>query len=736
MDATPVAETPTAEAPIAHAPVAAVSTADAASDALATQFAAYIDSHRDDACQVLGLPAGTPIRVNLDPANNDISVDLAPTHATLNLSAEAADKVLAYGRGFGWANGVVVIPTLVKLITAGAFDALAPGEDRAMLAFAQRHKADPEKNLGTLWGAFNLIALQGWLQIEGADRGMRYRLTPAGAVAVELVRANLDTFVRAANGVETLQHCHALCHGRRNDPAATAAYCELVAASADDWGIAPGEDYVSRRIRAQLVRALDGLLTGPTWVALDMPVYERRMDELAKVAPSIFERFGDDNQWVGRVSGWPDADAVFLHSAWTLMRRLGQIEENDDGQIRLTEQGRRNRPIAAPFAGLPTSYLRSYARLQDLLFGNPDPLGVAEDKHIDRVMNVYASSGAGSGPAALEISDRIIRRLFDDTPLEKQPAGIADMGCGDASALKRLAEYVIAHTKRGRHLQDYPLLVVGADYNESARNRARATLASMSQHPNVHTRVVHADISRPELYDIAIKDSGLTVNEGGQSRPAGMRDFLHTFMFLVHNRRLALRTETIADQVLTEHLRKVDRARLKTVLERYIDGAPTVSDTDELPISLESLKGLFNVAYGDEHGIVPGYVAAADLVHFMGRWEPFIRHGFLAVEGHSPKARNLIEDIPVDEAAWMRKEKLPHSLNWGMHFVSRQFMMPFDEYMLAMCLAGFAPRDEVYGSIHPRGIPNIDRLTPYRFFSIADYVYQGTKQADLGPVDA
>lgn len=702
----------------------ATPTAGAGAARLAEQLTAYIESHRDDACQVLGLPAGTPIRANVDDTVAEISLDIAASHATLLLTTEDADKVLAYSRSFGWANGVVVVPTLVKLVTAGAFDDLPPGQERAMLDVALKHKADPEKNLGTLWGAFNLIALQGWLQIEGADRTMRYRLTPEGACAVDYVRRHIDVFSRAANAVEFLQHCHALCHGSRFDAAAVIAYSELVSASANDWGIPAGADVASRRIRAQLVTALDGLLAGPTWVALDMPVYERRADELAKVAPSIFERFGQDNLWVDQVSGWPDANASFLQSAWQLMRRLGQVEVNHDGQIRLSDQGRRNRPIAAPFAGLPVSYMRSYARLHDLLFGNADPLGIGEDKHIDRVMNVYASSGAGSGPATREISDKIIRRLFDETPLDQQPGGIADMGCGDGSALKRLAEYVVAHTRRGRHLAEYPLLVVGADYNESARTRARATLASLSQHPHVHAKVVHADISHPELYDIAIAQSGLTVTEHGKVRPAGMRDFLHTFMFLVHNRRLVVRDEDTADQVLKTHLKNVDRHHLASVLGQYLQQAPEVSVTGELPITLEQLKGLFKVAYGDEHGIVPGYVAAADLIDFMGRWRPFIRHGFLAVEGHSPKAQNLIEAIPTDESAWMRKEKLPHSLNWGMHFVSRQFMMPFDEYMLAMCLAGFAPRGEVYGSIHARGIPGIDRLTPYRFFSIADYVHR------------
>lgn len=690
---------------------------------LSARLSRYIDSHGDDACQVLGLPAGTPIGIAVDADDADIALERGERAATLRLSAEQADRVLAYGRSFGWANGVVVVPTLATLVAAGAFDGLAAGEERAMLEFARSRKADPEPNLGTLWGALNLIALQGWLRIDGAHRGMRYRLTESGACAVDWVRRHADTFARAAAACDWLQHAHALCHRQRDDADAVAAYAALVELSDGEWGLAAASGRIARRTRAQLLTALDGLLAGPTWVALDMPVLERRDGKLERIAPSVLEAFADGNAWSARERGWPDADPAFLRAAWALMQRLGQIEDDGAGRIRLSAEGRRNRPIAAPYAGLPASYLRSYARLQDLLFGDPDPLGVGQDQHIDRVMNVYASSGAGSGPATREINEKIVRRLFDDTPLEQQPAGIADMGCGDAIALKRLAEYVIAHTRRGQHLQQFPLLVVGADYNEAARTRARATLAAFDDHPYVHTRVVHADISKPARYDDELALSGLRVREGGHDRPAGLRDFLHTFMFLVHNRRLAVRSEADADAVLLAHLRAADRGRLRAVLERYVEDAPAVDEHAELPFALEQLKALFQVAFGDEHGLVPGFVAAADLVDFMGRWKPYIRHGFLAVEGHSPKARNLLEDVPEDEEAWMRKEKLPHSLNWGMHFVSRQFMMPFDEFMLAMSLAGFGPRDEIYGGIHPRGIPSIDRLARYRFFSIADYVH-------------
>nr|WP_229425340.1 hypothetical protein [Massilia sp. Se16.2.3] len=307
---------------------------------------------------------------------------------------------------------------------------------------------------------------------------MRYSLTPAGACAVGIVEAHLATFKRLAAATAVLQHCHALCHRRLIDPEALATYVALVDESAQGWGLGENQDdtALARRVRTQLVTAMDGLLAGPTWIALDMPVFEQKNNKRTAVAPSIFGAVGNERTWIALAPGSANTDPVFPAAAWRLLARLGQVEFNPGATcVRLTERGDVYRPIAAPFAALPASYLRSYARLQDLLFGDPDPLGIDQDTHIDRVMNIYASSGAGSGPASREISQKIIHRIFDETPLDQQPAGLADMGCGDGTALKRLADYVIGHTARGRHLATHPLLVIGADYNESARSRARET---------------------------------------------------------------------------------------------------------------------------------------------------------------------------------------------------------------------------------------------------------------------
>ena len=686
---------------------------------LAAQLTSYVHSHGAEARAILQLPASSALHIEIDEGIGQVACTQGEDGASVRMNHGEALKVLAYSHSFQWANGVVIVPTLTKLVERGAFRDLAPGQTRAMLAFAQSHKADPEKNLGTLWGAFNLLALQGWVRVEGGDRDMRYSLTAAGACAVALVEQHLATFLRLAGAASELQHCHALCHRRLINPEAVAVYVALVAESDQGWGLGTGGTALERRVRTQLVTAMDGYLAGPTWVALDMPVFEQKNNKRTVVAHSIFGCVGNERSWIALGPTGANTDAAFLGAAWRLLGRLGQVEFNSAGtSVRLSERGHVYRPIAAPFAALPASYLRSYARLDDLLFGAPDPLAVDQDTHLDRIMNIYGSSGAGSGPAAREISEKIIRRIFNETPLALQPAGLADMGCGDGSALKRLADYVINHTARGSQLDAFPLLVVGADYNESARTRARATLSALEQVKGVQVRVVHADISHPEKYDEAVRESGLRVrNCDGSTRNACLRDFLHTFMFLVHNRRLQIRDSAQAEQVLQAHLEQADQSLLADVAATFYGAALPAG-----ALTLEALKGAFRVAYSDEHGIVPGFVAAADLIDFMGRWKPFIKHGFLAVEGHSPWAENLIEDAPDNDAAWMKVEKLPHPFNWGMHFLSRQFMMPYNEYRLALALAGFAPSGAVHGRIHPEGFPGLDTLTPYRFFSIADYI--------------
>jgi hypothetical protein len=149
----------------------------------------------------------------------------------------------------------------------------------------------------------------------------------------------------------------------------------------------------------------------------------------------------------------------------------------------------------------------------------------------------------------------------------------------------------------------------------------------------------------------------------------------------------------------------------------------------DLPAGDEALLELvvvqFREAFVDERGLVPGVVVGADMIAFLERWAPHCRHGFIAVEGHSPSSNEMHEPAPVSDALWMRSEKLPHILNWGMHAFSQQYLLPYDEYVLALGLAGVSPAHEaVYGSLYAEGVPSSDLLDKYRFMSIASYVWR------------
>lgn len=235
-------------------------------------------------------------------------------------------------------------------------------------------------------------------------------------------------------------------------------------------------------------------------------------------------------------------------------------------------------------------------------------------------------------------------------------------------------------------------------------------------------RVLSADISDPDGYDRAVAESGLTVRDiDGIARPARLADLLHTNMFLLHNRRLKVRGREEAEAILERSLEELDPTQLRAVIDTYFGTVVDIAD-GLVPLTLAQLKNLFRVAHSDARGLVPGYVAAADLIDMIRRWKPHIRHGFLAVEGHSPWAENLTQAGTPRRGTHARTDLLPSVFNWGMHFVSRQLMMPFNEFILAMSLAGLSPRAGVHGRIHPEGFPGLDLLSDYRFFSIADYV--------------
>lgn len=126
---------------------------------------------------------------------------------------------------------------------------------------------------------------------------------------------------------------------------------------------------------------------------------------------------------------------------------------------------------------MTVSYIPTFRNLDELIFGNPEilwdtPPG-APELHVDREMNVWGSGGAHA--SYFKKIDEIIIELFN-RPLDEQPKGIVDMGCGNGAFLQHIFETIEQRTLRGEMLDEHPLFLVGADFNEAALRVTRANL--------------------------------------------------------------------------------------------------------------------------------------------------------------------------------------------------------------------------------------------------------------------
>jgi hypothetical protein len=594
-----------------------------------------------------------------------------PEALSERLTLDELRKVQALRQGFRWANGVVLVPTFAALARRGVL-APSPGAEgwTTVEALLDREGNSDRRLLGTLWGGLKLLALQGLVELEGNDVGSRFRPTERGIMAGRLDARHRALFDEVPRWAATLSDPLALRSGTGAE-GNLARLSDMAELHRRAWGLHEGAAAEELALVDELIEALDGLLIGSLLVAVDMPQYRLDTPGLRPCGPSPFARLAAGECRLGDVM-----DNDFAEVAAGVFECAGILEADGGG---LTNWGEWLRRIAAPFCGLGVSYLRSYARVDELMFVDPDPLGVDRDLHVDRVVNIYASAGAGSGPLSATLLEKGVGPIFN-SPLEEQPAGVADMGCGDGSGLLRMVRYIVEHTERGRHLDRYPLVAVGADYNESARLVAATTLSALDEVPGVSWRVVPADISDPVGYDAAIRSAALRRIRPEGDDVVGAADLVHSFMFLLHNRRLAVRNDREAEAVF---------------LEAGCD--------------VEALRKAFGVSFAGPDGLVSGFQAAADLLAMLQRWRPFLGCGMLVLEGHSPSSEAAGDVSPGD---------LPHVLNWGMHFPSRQYMMPFLEFMRVLDIAGFSPSSGIHGGVYPEGIRGPDLEGATRFFSI------------------
>ncbi len=390
-------------------------------------------------------------------------------------------------------DGIVTAPSAYALYKKGVVDFILKEKTTTLKKITDAFQA----NEGYLNVALHTLASQGWLnheiisedniQISLNDNSeIAFSLIPLYKEVVELMQLS-GKYHRRKFAVEPFRLLEKISKNYQND-----------------YGIKLDEDENKSRIQKQFLKHIEGIIVGPTVVALGMNGMFHKYFMEASFMP---EEFHEDGDSFGRLLD------IFVYLDW--------FEKKKD-TYRFTEKGLFFARRASAY-GVTVSYIPMFRKVDELVFGNPEifwnlPKG-AKEIHVDREMNVWGSGGAHS--AYFKVIDDIVIDLFNQ-PIEQQPKGIVDMGCGNGAFLIHLYDVIENRTLRGTMLEEHPLFLVGADYNKAALKVTRGNIIQA----DIWAKVIWGDIGRPDLLADDLEE-----NYG-----IDLKDLLNVRTFLDHNR--------------------------------------------------------------------------------------------------------------------------------------------------------------------------------------------------------
>lgn len=349
---------------------------------------------------------------------------------------------------------------------------------------------------------------------------------------------------------------------------------------------------------------------------------------------------------------WPQGLTPALGGAIERLLRAVQWIEGEGAQRAVTPVGRFMAERAL-ITGTTASYAPLLLRLPELLFGDAEAAmardEMGRERHLDRTLNVVAS-GFQHQKFFADL-DELVLAIFDREPIEEQPDWIVDTGCGDGSLLRRIHEVVRTRSRRGWHLAQRPLVMVGVDYNEAA---LAATARTLTDIPHL---LLQGDISDPRKLMADLRAQGILDPDR----------VLHVRSFLDHDRP-----------------------------SRAVEDPEAAAARTALPFH--------SVSVAADGSLMPPQVAVQSLVEHLGRWAGVIgRHGLILLEVHclDPEIVALQPD---------RSENLHFD---AYHAFSHQHLVEADVFLLAAGEAGLLPRRDA-ARIYPRA-DSFVRITLDRF---------------------
>ncbi len=389
-------------------------------------------------------------------------------------------------------DGIVTAPTTYTLHQSGMLDFLSKKRKASLEELSSTFNA----NEGYLNVALRILASQGWLDYEVANDKVWLYINDKSTIAFNWLPLYKDV-------VDLMQYSGKF-HRRKFEKAPFLMWEEIAKVYRNHCDIQLSTDEKINSIQQQILKHIEGVLIGPTVVALGMGGMFHKYFMEASFMPEEFHQ-----------------DAESFEKLLDFFTYLGWFEKKNS-TYRFTDKGLFYAKRASAY-GVTVSYIPTFRKVKELIFGDPMifwnlPPGLPET-HVDRAMNIWGSGGAHSG--YFNVVDEIIIDLFNQ-PIADQPKGILDMGCGNGAFIIHLFDVIENRTLRGKMLEEHPLFLVGADYNKTALKVTRANIIQA----DIWAKVIFGDIGRP---DLLAKD--LQENYGIQ-----LKDLLNVRTFLDHNR--------------------------------------------------------------------------------------------------------------------------------------------------------------------------------------------------------
>ncbi len=389
-------------------------------------------------------------------------------------------------------DGIVTAPTAFALLEAGVTDYLLEKSSCSLKDLSKAFNA----NEGYLNVALRILCSQGWLtqQVDNEKDEIIFSVNENSKTA-------FTHFYLYQDAVHLLKISEKY-HNRKFELEPFLLLEKIYGKLTSNYGLELTTD--EQDIQLQILTHIEGIIIGPTTVHLGMSGMFHKYFMEASFRPEEFHKDPDSFQRL--------LD-IFVHFNWFT---------KNNGTYQFTAKGMFFARRASAY-GVTVSYIPTLRKLDELIFGDPNAakkLGSETlEGHVDREMNVWGSGGAHSN--YFKIVDQIIIDLFNK-PIEEQPKGILDMGCGNGAFIQHLYYVIEQQTLRGKKLDDYPLILVGVDYNEAALKISKSHLIQA----DIWAKVIWGDIGKPDLLAKDLSDYyGIE-----------LKDLLNVRTFLDHNR--------------------------------------------------------------------------------------------------------------------------------------------------------------------------------------------------------